>query len=203
MVGCTPNAPRTPTPAASRGGSGRGRLQPPPRPRRSRSRDHTEQCRAGGDPALRRGPVRVPPGARPCAQPRELSVGNHRCRHVLVGRLRAVRALHAGEPSRRLAGLADAQATRRDNAGCIFELEEIVRRVPIDRVVFVCDRTTDLQFLQDVLRPAWTAASAEGLALGDGRVAVVPIERQSRAEPAGLWKRLAQLTSQVSVISIK
>ena len=92
--------------------------------------------------------------------------------------------------------LMDLRSFSEDNAGCIFELEEIVRRVPIDRVVFVCDRTTDLQFVEDVLRPAWTAASAEGLALGDGRVAVVPIERQSRAELAGLWKRLAQLSGE-------
>jgi hypothetical protein len=92
--------------------------------------------------------------------------------------------------------LMDLRSFSKGNAGCIFELEEIVRRVPIDRVVFVCDRTTDLQLVEDVLRPAWTAASAEGLARGDGQVAVVPIERQSRAELAGLWKRLARLSGE-------
>ena len=37
------------------------------------------------------------------------------------------------------------------NAGCRFELEQIVRRVPTDDIVLVCDKTTDLPLLHEIL----------------------------------------------------
>ncbi len=50
--------------------------------------------------------------------------------------------------------LMDLRGFSPDNQGCIFELQELANRVPLERVVLLVDRTTDVPFLQDVLRSA-------------------------------------------------
>jgi hypothetical protein len=47
--------------------------------------------------------------------------------------------------------LMDLRGFSRDNAGCVFELHELVRLVPLDRVVFVVDRRTDETLLAETL----------------------------------------------------
>jgi hypothetical protein len=89
--------------------------------------------------------------------------------------------------------LMDLRSFSRQNAGCIFELEQIVRRVPSDHVVFVCDRTTDVPFLESVAGAAWAAASADGRARGDGSIATLVIEGHSREELARLWACLDRI----------
>lgn len=54
--------------------------------------------------------------------------------------------------------LMDLRGFSRRNAGCVFELHELVRLVPLDRVVFVVDRRTDETLLAETL--------------GDGRAGV-------------------------------
>jgi hypothetical protein len=76
------------------------------------------------------------------------------------------------------------------NAGCRFELEQLVRRMPTDHIILVCDRTTDLSLLDTLLTSAWHQAWRSGLARGSGRVALVRVERQSRSELAMLMQRL-------------
>jgi len=41
------------------------------------------------------------------------------------------------------------------NAGCVFEIEELVNLVPLGRVVFVIDGTTDEEFLRTTMKQAW------------------------------------------------
>jgi hypothetical protein len=41
-----------------------------------------------------------------------------------------------------------------DNAGCVFEIRELLDTVPAERLVFVVDRSTDQAFLEQ----AWRAA---------------------------------------------
>lgn len=89
--------------------------------------------------------------------------------------------------------LMDLRSFSQQNAGCIFELEQIVRRVPSHHVVFVCDRTTDLPFLESLAGAAWAAASADGRARGDGYIATVAIEGHSREELARLWACLDRI----------
>jgi hypothetical protein len=47
--------------------------------------------------------------------------------------------------------LMDLRGFSRRNAGCVFELHELVRLVPLDRVVFVVDRRTDETLLAETL----------------------------------------------------
>jgi hypothetical protein len=86
--------------------------------------------------------------------------------------------------------LMDLRSFSANNAGCVFELEQIVRRLASDNIVLVCDKTTDLQLLRQILGDAWAAARRDGRARGTGRVSVVRVERDSRADVAVLMQRL-------------
>jgi hypothetical protein len=78
--------------------------------------------------------------------------------------------------------LMDLRSFSAGNAGCIFELEQLVQRLPTDHIVLVCDNTTDLPLLRQILSDAWTAARDSGHARGASRLAVVRVERNSPAE---------------------
>jgi hypothetical protein len=51
--------------------------------------------------------------------------------------------------------LMDLRNFSRRNAGCIFEINELVNYVPLSRVVFVVDKTTDEAFLRECIEEAW------------------------------------------------
>jgi hypothetical protein len=86
--------------------------------------------------------------------------------------------------------LMDLRSFSTHNAGCRFELEQIVRRVPTENIVLVCDHTTDLPLLQDILAGAWAAERKDTHERGSGEISVVRMERQSRSEFAVLMQRL-------------
>ena len=86
--------------------------------------------------------------------------------------------------------LMDLRSFSAQNAGCRFELEQIVRRVPTDNIVLVCDKTTDLPLLQEILAAAWTAERRNRRARGSGEISVVRMERQTRSEFTLLMQRL-------------
>ena len=86
--------------------------------------------------------------------------------------------------------LMDLRSFSAQNAGCRFELEQIVRRVPTDAIVLVCDKTTDLPLLQEILAAAWAAERRNRRARGSGEISVVRVERQTRSEFALLMHRL-------------
>ena len=86
--------------------------------------------------------------------------------------------------------LMDLRSFSAQNAGCRFELGELMKRVPTERIVLVYDRTTDLQLLAGTLSEAWAIAVREGLARGSGQVGLVRVERQSRAELGVVMQRL-------------
>lgn len=56
--------------------------------------------------------------------------------------------------------LMDLRAFAPSNQGCVFELRELVDTVPLSRVALVVDETTDMPFLEAVLRAAWEAMAA-------------------------------------------
>ena len=86
--------------------------------------------------------------------------------------------------------LMDLRSFSAQNAGCRFELEQLVRRVPTEDIVLVCDKTTDLPLLHQVLAAAWAAERRDGRARGSGEISVVRVERQTRSEFALLMHRL-------------
>jgi hypothetical protein len=97
--------------------------------------------------------------------------------------------------------LMDLRSFSRSNAGCIFELEQIVLRVPADRIVLVCDKTTDLRLLGEVLSGAWTEARDSGRVPPEGTISIVRIERQSRRELGVLMRRLAGLATPARLVT--
>jgi hypothetical protein len=86
--------------------------------------------------------------------------------------------------------LMDLRSFSAGNAGCVFELEQLVDRLASDDIVIVCDKTTDLPLLRNVLRRAWTNAREVGHARGASRISVVHVERNSRSELGVLMRRL-------------
>ena len=88
--------------------------------------------------------------------------------------------------------LMDLRSFSAHNAGCRFELEQIVRRVPTDNIVLVCDKTTDLPLLQEILAAAWAVEPEDRHERGSGEISVVRMERQTRSEFALLMHRLVR-----------
>jgi hypothetical protein len=86
--------------------------------------------------------------------------------------------------------LMDLRSFSARNAGCVFELEQLIRRVPSDKIVLVCDRTSDVPLLAEVLGEAWAGARHDGGVRGDGRVAIVRVEHGSPRELSQLLRRL-------------
>lgn len=86
--------------------------------------------------------------------------------------------------------LMDLRSFSAQNAGCIFELEQLVRRMPIGEILLVCDASTDLALLQGVLGTAWEQARRAGAPRDTGPIALVRMERQSPRELTALMNRL-------------
>jgi len=86
--------------------------------------------------------------------------------------------------------LMDLRSFSASNAGCVFELQQLVGRLASDDIVFVCDKTTDLQLLRSILRDARIAAREAGRARDADDISVVRVERNSHAELGVLMRRL-------------
>jgi hypothetical protein len=86
--------------------------------------------------------------------------------------------------------LMDLRSFCEKNAGCIFELEQMVRRVSTDEIVLVCDRTTDLELLERIVGAAWETARRDGVARGSGAIALVRMDHHSPRELTVLINRL-------------
>jgi hypothetical protein len=57
--------------------------------------------------------------------------------------------------------LLDLRQFSARNAGCVYEIEELLNRVPLERILLVVDRTTDDAFLGQTIRQAWTRMAAD------------------------------------------
>jgi hypothetical protein len=78
--------------------------------------------------------------------------------------------------------LIDVRSFSARNHGGVFELEQLVWRLPSEAIVLVVDRSTDLPRLAEILDASWRAARAAGRARGDGRLALVRVERAAPPE---------------------
>jgi hypothetical protein len=47
--------------------------------------------------------------------------------------------------------LMDLRSFAQNHAGCVFEIKELLDSVPLERLVFVVDRTTDMRFLEQTV----------------------------------------------------
>jgi hypothetical protein len=53
--------------------------------------------------------------------------------------------------------LMDLRGFMSKNRGCIFEIEQLIASVPLQRIVLLVDRSTDVAFLEQILQRAWRA----------------------------------------------
>jgi hypothetical protein len=78
--------------------------------------------------------------------------------------------------------LMDVRSLSERNQGCRYELEQLVWRLPTDALVLVVDAGTDIARLGAILDGAWRVAHDANRARGDGRFALVRVERAGRPE---------------------
>ena len=78
--------------------------------------------------------------------------------------------------------LMDVRSLSERNQGCRYELEQLVWRLPSDALVLVVDQGTDASRLGAILDDAWRVAHDANRAQGDGRFALVRVERAGRPE---------------------
>lgn len=67
--------------------------------------------------------------------------------------------------------LMDLRSFSKDNQGCVFELQQLLDSVPLERVLFLVDDTSDRGFLEEILQEGWTRMRADS-----------PNRRSARAE---------------------
>lgn len=51
--------------------------------------------------------------------------------------------------------LMDLRGFSRQNAGCVFEINELINVMPMRQVLFVTDHTTDEAFLREIMQESW------------------------------------------------
>jgi len=101
---------------------------------------------------------------------------------------RTMRALVTGAD----AVLMDLRSFSPANHGCIFELEQLLAGVALDRVIFLLDDTTDRTLLERTLHDAWRRLHADspnrGLAVPRARL--VNVAGQSARAISGVLRLL-------------
>jgi len=67
--------------------------------------------------------------------------------------------------------LMDLRSFSSRNAGCRYEINALFQLVPLRRVIFIIDHTTDREFLQQAMKNAWENLEADSPnALGNGQI---------------------------------
>lgn len=97
--------------------------------------------------------------------------------------------------------LMDVRSFAQQNQGCVFELEQLLLRLPTESIVLVVDKSTDLRLLGATLERSWRDALQAGRARGDGKLALVRVERNSASELSLLMRRLWGLGEPRRVLS--
>jgi len=96
--------------------------------------------------------------------------------------------------------LMDLRSFSSANAGCVFELEQLVSRLPAEKIVFVYDQTTDLRLLGNCLTDGWERGG-HGVPAG-GSISFVRVERNSWPELQLLMRRLAGVEPPRRVLAV-
>ena len=88
--------------------------------------------------------------------------------------------------------LMDLRGFRPENAGCVYEIGELLGGVPLARVVFLVDRTTDERFLRSTLERLWQSVPADSpnLTLAAPAVRLFEVTHASSREIDGLLRLL-------------
>jgi hypothetical protein len=101
------------------------------------------------------------------------------------------------ETMRRLAGRCDAvlmdlRGFAPSNAGCLYEIGQLLDGVPLGRVVFLVDETTDEKFLRSTFERLWAAVppGSPNRRLAAPRVTLFPVQQASGRTIGGLLRLL-------------
>ena len=88
--------------------------------------------------------------------------------------------------------LMDLRSFSRSNQGCLYEIGALLESVPLDRVVFVIDHTTDRAFLEESLQGLWAhlRADSPNRRSADPQIRLLAADRQSGQEVEALLQRL-------------
>jgi hypothetical protein len=97
--------------------------------------------------------------------------------------------------------LMDLRGFSSVNSGCAFELEQLVSRLPPDRIVLVYDHTTDLRLLGNFLSEGWQRAAHDRAPTG-GPISCVRVEQNSWSELELLMRRLVGLEQPRRVLAV-
>jgi hypothetical protein len=97
--------------------------------------------------------------------------------------------------------LMDLRSFSSTNAGCAFELEQLMLRLPPEKIVFVYDQTTDLRLLGNSLSDGWQRAGQER-APAAGSISCVRVERNSWPELQLLMRRLLGMEQPHRVLAV-
>ena len=71
----------------------------------------------------------------------------------------------------------DLRSFSRKNQGCMWELEQLLRGIPLERVILLLDESTDQQFLKARLQEAWRRLPPDSINCrqGDGNIKLLPV----------------------------
>jgi hypothetical protein len=97
--------------------------------------------------------------------------------------------------------LMDLRGFSNVNSGCAFELEQLVARLPPEKIVLVYDRTTDLPLLGKFLSDGWQRA-AHARAPTGGPISCIRVEQNSWPELQLLMRRLLGLEEARRVLAV-
>jgi hypothetical protein len=94
--------------------------------------------------------------------------------------------------------LMDLRSFSQTNAGCIFEINELFNLVPLQRVVFVIDGSTDQEFMRNTMQIAWQQVKerSPNRRAGAGRIALVQL---STLDSRGTRNLLYAISAAVAV----
>lgn len=75
--------------------------------------------------------------------------------------------------------LMDLRGFSENNAGCIYEINELFNLVPLQRIVFVVDDSTDQEFMRETMKRAWRQIKerSPNRRLTPARVSLVQLSR--------------------------
>jgi len=87
----------------------------------------------------------------------------------------------------------DLRGFSRQNGGCIFEINELINAVSLDRVQFITDATTDEPFLVENIRQSWQhiQSSSPNVSSKSPQLRMLRLDRTSAGELKTLLRALA------------
>jgi hypothetical protein len=97
--------------------------------------------------------------------------------------------------------LMDLRSFSVQNQGCVFELEQLLLRVPAESIVLVIDKATDLPLLRATLARSWARACETNNARGTTTLSLVFVQHSRSDNLAYLMGRLNGLGTPDRVIA--